>query len=152
MVRLTKLEAHHAIKLRMSHVSGKRMIAQGTDGISRGVMNEGVLSSRDMLEFVQLHCGAVERHPPLLSWLCEALPGQAHLLSPEDWFQKGHDIRGWTHSNSHPFRLPVLQSGTFIWAPPPAIASFAVNELRRARHKRQKSIHLFVCPRLMTPY
>ena len=37
-----------------------------------------------------------------------------------------------------------------IWSPPPAGAEFALRELRQARHKRQDSIHIFVCPRLMT--
>ena len=152
VVRLKKLEANYSIKLRVSHVSGKRMIAQGTDGISRGVMNEGVLSGKSMLEYIQLHLGAIARFPPLLKWLHSALPGPAQLLSVDDWFQKGHDIQGWIHPAEHPFQLPVIKSGIYIWAPPPAAASIAVNELRKARHKRQESVHVFVSPRLMTPY
>ena len=35
--------------------------------------------------------------------------------------------------------------------PPPAAADVAVQELRKARHKRQQSCHVFVCPRLMKP-
>jgi hypothetical protein len=31
----------------MIHISGKRMIAQGTDGCSRGVLMEGVMAGRD---------------------------------------------------------------------------------------------------------
>jgi hypothetical protein len=42
--------------------------------------------------------------------------------------------------------------GTYLWHPPPAAAEFAVEELRKARLKRQDSTHVFVCPRLMAPY
>ena len=34
---------------------------------------------------------------------------------------------------------------------PPAAASVAVEELRKACHKRQCSTHVFVCPRLLKP-
>jgi hypothetical protein len=32
----------HSVKIHLIHVSGKRMISQGTDGISRGSLIEGV--------------------------------------------------------------------------------------------------------------
>jgi hypothetical protein len=46
---------------------------------------------------------------------------------------------------------PKLKSGCYLWEPPPAAAKFAVEELWKARLKRQVSTHIFVCPRLMTP-
>ena len=45
------------------------MIEQGTDGISRGNLSEGVMAGEKMLNFIPLNLGAVERHPPLLTWL-----------------------------------------------------------------------------------
>jgi hypothetical protein len=45
---------------------------------------------------------------------------------------------------------PILESGTFLWQPTPAPAKVAVEELRRARLKRQDSMHVFVCPRMFT--
>ena len=48
-------------------------------------------------------------------------------------------------------KLPVLKPGHFIWAPSPCAAETAVEELRKARHKRQSSEHIFVVPRLMEP-
>ena len=36
------LETRHCCKIYISYVSGKRMIEQGTDEISRGMMDEGV--------------------------------------------------------------------------------------------------------------
>ena len=47
--------------------------------------------------------------------------------------------------------IPSYKKGTFIWAPPPAVGRFAIEELRQARQKRQNSMHVFVCPRLMSP-
>ena len=46
---------------------------------------------------------------------------------------------------------PIVKSGTWIWAPAPAAADAALEELRKARHKRQDSLHVFVCPRLLAP-
>lgn len=40
----------------------------------------------------------------------------------------------------------VLRMGT----PPPRIAVACLEELRKARHKRQSSSHVFVCPQVMT--
>jgi hypothetical protein len=44
-----------------------------------------------------------------------------------------------------------VTSGKYIWAPAPALADAALEEFRIAQIKRQKSTHVLVCPRLMTP-
>jgi hypothetical protein len=46
--------------------------------------------------------------------------------------------------------MPQHRSGTMLWVPPPAVATFAVDELRQARQKRQESFHILIVPRLMT--
>ena len=46
--------------------------------------------------------------------------------------------------------MPTYRAGSFLWAPPPAVALTAIEELRRSRHKRLNNLHIFVCPRLMT--
>jgi hypothetical protein len=51
------------------HISGNRMIAQGTDGGSRGLLMEGVMAGEDMLKFVGLLRSAVERSSGLLRWV-----------------------------------------------------------------------------------
>ena len=48
------------------------------------------------------------------------------------------------------FWWPKICQGSFVWAPPPAAADVALEELRKARMKRQDSTHVFVCPRLLT--
>ena len=42
-----------------------------------------------------------------------------------------------------------MRSGTFLWAPAPAVADVSLEQLRIARIKRQSSLHVFVCPRLL---
>lgn len=39
----------------------------------------------------------------------------------------------------------------FIWAPPPAAADVALEELAKARHKRTDTYHIITIPRLMAP-
>lgn len=74
------------------------------------------------------------------------------FLNPIDWFTRGHDLNeeDW-ENNVDGFSLPCVRKGTFIWTPAPCTAEAAVEELRKARHKRQESQHLFIVPRLMTP-
>ena len=69
------------------------MIAQGIDGLSRGIFLEGVVKGEDMLSFVDISSTAVERHPSILdfvkSWV-DPILGESKLLSPEEWLQEGH--------------------------------------------------------------
>ena len=47
--------------------------------------------------------------------------------------------------------MPSFKSGKYLWAPAPAAAAATVEELRKARHQRVESTHVFVVPRLMMP-
>jgi hypothetical protein len=47
-----------------SHLSGRRMIAQGTNGCLWGSLMEGVMAGQDMLTFIYLLRTAVELYPP----------------------------------------------------------------------------------------
>ena len=51
VVRLRKVEIKYSSKIIATHVAGTRMIAQGTDGVSRGSLKEGVGVGKHMLEF-----------------------------------------------------------------------------------------------------
>ena len=42
------------------------------------------------------------------------------------------------------------RQGNFVWEPPPAAADVALEQLRIAVIKRQRSAHVFICPKLMT--
>jgi hypothetical protein len=78
----------------VSHVAGTRMIAQGTDGVSRGSLSEGVNAGIDMLSFIPLHLNAIERNLNLHGWACSWLGNDVKLLTPEQWFSRGHSHYG----------------------------------------------------------
>ena len=71
------------------------------------------------------------------------------FLNPEGWFERGHDHLGGALDSKGFWRHRIVP-GTFVWTPPPAAAEAALEELRKARIKRQDSLHIFACPRLMT--
>jgi hypothetical protein len=139
VLRLRKIEMSGRCTLHLVHVAGTRMIWQGTDGLSRGDSNAGVMAGESMISFVPLHLGAEERSvlliPWLLSWSNEAF-GVADplvvLLTPDDW-PKAH-----------------VHDGIYIWMPPPAVADVAAEYMAKTIHKRPHFTHIFVCPRLMT--
>ena len=154
VLRLRLLEGEASCRVHFVHVAGKRMIAQGADGLSRGNLTEGVMGGWSMGDFVPLHLGALERSKPLEKWIrswCDTSKHKAEILKPEGWFERGHDLSGGS-VNSDGMWVPAYKNGVYIWAPPPAAAEAALEQLRKARHKRQESCHIFVCPRLMTPY
>ena len=62
---LQKAEMTCGFTLHLVHVAGTRMIAQGTNGLSRGSLLEGVVREEDMLSFIDLAQGAFERSPNL---------------------------------------------------------------------------------------
>ena len=138
------------MRLHFIHVAGTRMIEQGTDGLSRGELCTGVMGGKTMLSFIPLHESAVDREPELLDWVTSWTGDEAVLLTPEDWFGLGHDIRGWYENEDH-ISCPIIKKGTWLWSPPPEAADIAVEQLRYARMKRTKSLHVFLCPRLMQP-
>ena len=135
VLRLRKLEMRTGMILHIIHVSGKRMIASGVDGMSRGDHSTGVMAGKDLVSFVPIHKSALERSPNLRPWLEDILEGHdAKFLDPKGWFSGAE------------------AEGTFVWTPAPAAADLVVERLGTARHKRPNSLHLVVVPRLMTGY
>jgi len=59
---LRKLQMNDGLALHLIHVAGKRMIAQGTDGLSRGISYQGIMTGTPFLD----------------------------VLTPNDWFTRGH--------------------------------------------------------------
>jgi hypothetical protein len=51
VLRFKKLDTHHKARFSVCHVSGKRMITQSSDAVSRGQLGEGVTAGVDMLSF-----------------------------------------------------------------------------------------------------
>lgn len=151
--RVKLLEMVFKAWVHVIHVAGTRMIDQGTDGLSRGCLMKGVMQGKSILSFIPLPQMAIERSASLVAWLQDAFDktGKEKLtvLKGEDWFWRGQDIIGGTANVDRQW-VPEYATGQYIWAPPPCIAVRCIEELRRARHKRQTSTHVFVCPRIMT--
>jgi len=133
VLRLRKLELHHKLKLHVVHISGTRMIASGIDGLSRGDTGEGILGGQSVLSFVPLSQTAVERSGYLMPWIQSWAGLQLKLLNADGWFEEGHSAKG-----------------VYLWAPAPAAAEAAVEQLCLARHKRTTATHIVAIPRLMT--
>ena len=153
VLQVRKLEMENGTKIRLCHVSGERMKVQGSDGLSRGNLNVGVMAGKTMLSFVPIHMKASERFLGLKPWI-DNWTGKDRLewLSPEGWFTRGHDLveEEW-EINVDGLSLPTFKSGFFVWEAAPVAAIAMIEELRRARHKRQQSHHLVLIPRLMQP-
>ncbi len=135
------------------HILGKRMIVQGTDGCSRGLLLEGVMSGVNTLTFVDLAKGRIERHPPLLSWIWSWMD-QSDLkpLMPEGWLQEGHGITSGLPDRRNVW-IPTHcgRDHMYLWAPALAVADAALEELLKSRHKRLDIFHVVVVLRLMAP-
>ena len=133
VLKLRILEQAYGLLLHVVHVSGKRMIAQGTDGLSRANHSLGVMKGVDIKYFVPLNLDPLEREPTLRKWLADLTKNlECTFLEPKDWFGAGHG------------------RGTYIWTAPPAAADVVVEQLGRARLKRPESMHIVVVPRIMT--
>ena len=152
VVRLRKLELNVGLRLHIIHVSGKRMIEQGTDGVSRGNMMEGVLAGRKMLSFIPIHLTALERNGRVLEWI-RTWSGNDKLepLKPLDWMIRGQGIGRKTWKNCDEAVFPVRsKERVFLWAPPPCIGDVAIEMLRESVHRRPDAVHIIVIPKLMT--
>ena len=94
-MRLRRVEIEAGFTFHFVYVAGTRMIAQGTDGLSRGILLEGVLTGKPMLDYVDLAKSATDRYPPLLefvrSWTQKP---KLKSLTAEEWFVEDHGIIG----------------------------------------------------------
>jgi hypothetical protein len=151
VIRFLVLQTKNDCAIEVFHVAGTRMIAQGTDGISRGALNEGVMNGMPMTSFIPIHLSASDRSPSLQDWLTSWLPGSPQFLEPIDWFQLGHGIAGYGQNFEGSLTPVLCEPSQFVWSPPPYAADVAVSELRKSRLKRMQHLHVFICPRLCTP-
>jgi hypothetical protein len=113
----------HDLILHLVHVSGLRMIAQGTDGLLRADHLEGVMQgTKRVEEFMPLHLHPLDRSPDLMELLREVIrPIGGTFLLPEGWFTEGH------------------KTGAYVWTPPPAAANVVVEQLGQAAKSNPKA-------------
>ena len=134
VLELRKLEMEGALKIHYVWFSGKRMIWQGTDGLSRGDLTSGVMAGDKFLKYIPLNETALEREEKLEETVMKWLPGEWRVASKEDWFYGA-------------FNAPKVG---WIWAPPPALARTVLEQLCEMKHMFPQSKHVFICPSLMT--
>jgi hypothetical protein len=132
VLMLRKLEMEGKLFLNIIWIAGTRMIEQGTDGLSRGDLSNGVMIGHPMLQYVPLNKSATTRQPNLLSWLIGTHPKGWTAITPSDWYFNGHKIK------------------RALWLPPPAAADAALEQLCESFHKRPNQSHMFVCPAIMS--
>ena len=149
VLRLHKAELKGGLRLHVIHVSGRRMIAQGTGGLSRGNFMEGVMAGARMLESVPLHLNAIERSDTLRGWLKTWIPRHSEILTVEQWFTLGHGVCG-GNKNVDNVWTPNYNYICKVWVPVPAAAFKAMSKLVRARHMDPYTSHIITCPQLMT--
>jgi hypothetical protein len=65
VLELRTLAHEHGLLLHVTHLSGKRMIAQGTDGLSRADHSQGVMQGLGMVDYMPLHEDPFDREPRL---------------------------------------------------------------------------------------
>jgi len=108
------------------------MIAQGTDGGSRGSLLEGVMTGKPSQ--------VSDRTLPATLEVDSILGGRADIspLTPEEWFVEGHGING-GEINADGIWIPTHKPAnqTHLWCPPPPAADAALEELLKGRHKRK---------------
>ncbi|KAL7563713.1 hypothetical protein ACA910_021412 [Epithemia clementina (nom. ined.)] len=104
-------------------VAGRRMIDQGTDGLSHSDFTNGVLRGVNMLHYIPLAQTALERQGSQITEFLQFVLGKeqklAHFLTPEKWFY-----------------LPQDSDGLFIWCPPPCLGDVAVYLMVESFHMR----------------
>ena len=149
ILRFKRLEMNSGARFIVSHVSRNRMKRRGTDGISRGSFKEGITLGESMLSFCPWHLSSLEQNKLLKDWVKTWTGPNVEFLSPSDWFTRGHDWNGY-YKDDLGFWRQSVKSGNFIWTPPPAADHINLEELRKARIKRQDSSHVFLIPKLMT--
>ena len=149
VLRIKLMEIRYGMNIHGIHVAGTRMIEQRVDSLLISNMLEGVMLHKNMLSFIPLNLPATTSQLNLgvqiISWW---IGNNIDELEPQNWFEREHDIKGYT-TNLDGITIQKIKPGVFLWSHSAAVANVALEELIWACHKRQRSVHIFVCPKLM---
>ena len=104
-VRLRSLELRTGATILVTHVLGKRMVAQGTDGVLRGCLKEGICLGDDMSIFCLWGKAPIDASLMLLGWIRDWFGGRSELLEPMGWYRRGHDHYGGYQDQNGQWRL-----------------------------------------------
>ena len=152
ILRIKVVQIKHGTRIHVIHIPGKRMIAQGTDGLSRGNLAEGVLTGVNILKFIPLNEKVFDRSPEFMDWIKSWIDtSNSKFLKPQDWLWLGQGLSYTPWKNCDGVEMPQESSDdTFVWCPPPCIADIALEYLRKSILKRPDLYHIFCCPKTMT--
>ena len=78
--KLRKLQMRYGFMIFVIHVSGTRMIEQGTDGLSRGLFNQGALATGKIRLYAPINLSALDRTMDLKPWIITWAPANALFL------------------------------------------------------------------------
>lgn len=112
-------------------------MAQGTDGLSRGIMTKEVMGGVAFSEFIPLHLNPIERQEiPLAGWIEDwfGILGEFLWASPKDWFCKAH------------------LAERCIWNLASVATQAALDQLAKSVHIRPSHIHVVLTPHLMNVF
>jgi hypothetical protein len=119
ILELRKMEMESQFIIHSIWIAGKRMIAQGSNGLSRGDFSSGVMNGQHFLDQLPLDETALECQPELNNKLLACLLGNDwKFASTEDWF---HQV----------FQYPKAK---WIWNPPPYLAKTAIERMCEVKH------------------
>jgi hypothetical protein len=117
--RVKYLELCLGCHLEVVHVPGTAMIAQGTDGLSRGVWISSLHHVLGSCHLLPALLAPVSFSPSLLTWFLTAFP-----LSPE------YRATTWTFIPwDSDWNASAILGRSTVWCPPPEMASQAISAL-----------------------
>ena len=117
VLRLKGVELTYGCKILVTHVSGSRIIFQGTKVKSRmGRLDMGVSPWESMIRHCPCGKTAIGAQPKLLEELYTWNQTRFAILKPRDWFELGHDIHAW-RLGSKSLKYPMITKGYYLWVP-----------------------------------
>jgi hypothetical protein len=91
VVKLKLLEAKHKYHLLVIHVAGEQMTVQLTDEVSMGQLTKGVMNGESRFSFLPMHETPLEQSSMLKNCIIDTMGRDLTFLSPNGWFERGHD-------------------------------------------------------------
>ena len=79
-------------EIHVTHVSGTRMIDQGSDSLLQGNLAEGVMRGASMKGFIPINKTAFKQSPRLKDWLNSWMQEEGTILDPTVWYTLGQEI------------------------------------------------------------
>ena len=115
------------------HISGKRMIEYGVEGLSRSCPTERIVQIEYMLSILPLHRSAIGRSLGLVSWI------RLSYLDKEPF----------VYLNSNGWDTNDFSRVNYVWVPPPVTADTTLEQLCRNVHLYPENCRIVCIIRLM---